>query len=543
MSNNTRNLVKQLKEAGQDENFYPTTDEILSVVKADIQKHFKSHSSCVYSYDNYSILDCGAGDGRSLNKLAHERGDKYAIEKSPILINQLSNDTYIIGTEFNECTLIDKEVDVLFCNPPYNDYEAWASKIIQEANAKHIYLVIPDRWDNSNQINNALKLREVEAKTLGSFDFLNSDRAARAHIDILHINLLVKGYRERAKVEPFDVWFNQNFKIEKAISETEEEHKEKIKTGIVQSGNLIKTLVDLYNVDMSELNETFTQVSSLNASVLKELDVDVISIKKALKQRIKGLKNKYWEELFSNYTVINKRLTTRSLVSMKKRLFNHTSVEFTATNCYAITGWVINNANEYFDSQLIYVVENMVSDCNILKYKSNQRVFKSDDWRYTWNDHKKTLRDYGLDLRCVMSGQDGVYVGRDFNCYNHNFVNGLGKRGASTVNNLIVIANNLNIACDMRIESMTNWSECNNQDVIDDNGDILMNVKAYKNGNLHIKFNKKFIRKLNVEFGRLKGWLKDKQQASEELNIPEKDIDFTGNTMLGGSDLLMLGVD
>ena len=47
-----------------------------------------------------------------------------------------------------------------------------------------------------------------------------------------------------------------------------------------------------------------------------------------------------------------------------------------------------------------------------------------------------------------------------------------------------------------------------------------MSVKAFKNRNIHIKFNQDFIRTLNVEFGRLKGWLTNHIQASEELNIP-----------------------
>jgi hypothetical protein len=66
----------------------------------------------------------------------------------------------------------------------------------------------------------------------------------------------------------------------------------------------------------------------------------------------------------------------------------------------------------------------------------------------------------------------------------------------------------------------------------------LMQAKAFLNGNLHIKFSQDFIRKLNVEFGRLKGWLTNHVQASEELNIPVEQTErfFESNLRLSGKD-------
>ena len=48
----------------------------------------------------------------------------------------------------------------------------------------------------------------------------------------------------------------------------------------------------------------------------------------------------------------------------------------------------------------------------------------------------------------------------------------------------------------------------------------LFEAKAYKNGNVHIKFNQTFICRLNVEFGRLKGWIKSPKEAAQELDVP-----------------------
>jgi len=71
-----------------------------------------------------------------------------------------------------------------------------------------------------------------------------------------------------------------------------------------------------------------------------------------------------------------------------------------------------------------------------------------------------------------------------------------------------------------------------------------MTVKAFKNRNMHIKFNQDFIRTLNVEFGRLKGWLTNHIQASEELNIPVEQTEqfFKSNYRLTqGNGLLQIG--
>ena len=124
---------------------------------------------------------------------------------------------------------------------------------------------------------------------------------------------------------------------------------------------------------MLKLNENFSLITQLDGSILKELNVDVDTIKGALKQRIKGLKNKYWSEFFSNYDVINKKLTKGSRSAMLKRLHEHTQVEFTEQNAYAITGWCVKNANKYFDSQLVCMMEYITGEANTILYKSNDR--------------------------------------------------------------------------------------------------------------------------------------------------------------------------
>ena len=46
--------------------------------------------------------------------------EKYmAIEKSQTLIDNMPSNVFVVGTDFNENTLIDKKADYVFCNFKY----------------------------------------------------------------------------------------------------------------------------------------------------------------------------------------------------------------------------------------------------------------------------------------------------------------------------------------------------------------------------------------------------------------------------------------
>ena len=133
-------LIDELKENGQDFEFYPTTEEMLQEVFTNID----------WTRQTKDILDIGCGlcglrkiidrrnaeiDRHNKRMVEQERySDKieslsynyYVIEKSEILLNRLPADVFVLGTDFNQCTLIDKKADVVFCNPPYSEYDIGA---------------------------------------------------------------------------------------------------------------------------------------------------------------------------------------------------------------------------------------------------------------------------------------------------------------------------------------------------------------------------------------------------------------------------------
>jgi hypothetical protein len=561
---NTSVIVKELKDLDQDFEWYPTTGGMIDCIKSDMIKYFNTnYNSKTEEHGHFlksvSVLDCGAGDGRVVTDISNG-GSKYAIEKSQILIKQMPDDVFIIGTEFFSSTLIDKEVQVIFCNPPYSEYIQWVEKIILEANCKMVYLILPQRWSDSNVIKSAIESREATFKIIGSDNFLDAERSARANIDIIAVKMFAdhgQYSRDTPNTDPFDIWFETNFKpnSDKTKSSDYEKKQDRAKTlkekldGQLTAGRgLVPVLVELYNQEMEHLQKMFITICDLDYDILKELDVDTKNIKGALKQRIVGLKNKYWQELFNNYGKITSRLTHGSRELMLKKLTDHTSIDFTESNIYGVTVWVIKNANKYYDTQLIDLVENMIDKANVKLYKSNKRVFEDQDWRYCGRK-PDGLSHYSLELRIVLHHIGGLNGGQAWNTY--DYPNNLSKRAHNFLDDIMTISNNLGFSTpswtDSRQESVYEWksNKTNDFHMNKMKNEKLMSVKAFLNGNMHIKFNQDFIRTLNVEFGRLKGWLTNHVQASEELNIPVSKTEkfFKANYQLTQtSGLLQIGL-
>ncbi|TKB23463.1 class I SAM-dependent methyltransferase [Desulfopila sp. IMCC35006] len=314
-------LLGFLKQNNQDFEWYPTTEEMLSCINAHVNHRFSDRFSD--KQPRVSVLDCGAGDGRSLESIANG-GDMYAIEKSDRLIKAMSDDIYIVGTDFHQNTIIDKRVEVLFSNPPYSEYQEWSSKVIREANCTVVYLIIPTRWVDSIPIQEALDARDAAAEILGTFDFSHAERQARAVVNVLAIDLSNgRGeyrHNKEPKVDPFSVWFDEHFAFNADQSDNssfaKESSKQKlsetIKQEVVNGRNLIQVLVELYNNEMQHLIKNYQAVGKLDYAILKELGVSISGLQKGLEQKIIGLKSKYWSEFFNNYNQITSRLTSAS---------------------------------------------------------------------------------------------------------------------------------------------------------------------------------------------------------------------------------------
>lgn len=534
-------LVEQIKANNEDFEWYPTTQEIISALQQYcIVEGIANNRYC--TREIHSVLDIGCGNGSFLERFCNceqfcKNISKYGIEKSNILAEQLPEDIILLGSDFEENTLIDKKVDMIFCNPPYSKYEEWTEKIIKEGNAKWISLVIPTRWKNSERIQEALTKRKFNAEIIGTYDFNNAERKARATVDLLFISRteVINGKKLFSDpVDPFDLWFTETFSInaEKARTVSSNDRIQKnLENEIIIHGDTAETLVQCYNHDMEKLYSNYRKLEELDQDIFEELKVDIDNLKEALKSRLQGLKHVYWHHLFERYDRITSRLTSFTRKKIINRLHDNTSIDFTLSNIVQLTLWIIKHSNTLFDEQLTEYFFELCDVETIKRYKSNKR-WSDDDWKYLqdimnerWQRRvaKEKLKTNGcimLDYRIVVEG----YA-------NFNISWGdtrLTESCTTFIQDTVAIGKNFGYDIDLAIPhhyqviSLDKWKNFN---INTKDGQVFANVKLYKNGNRHIKFCKEFMQKLNVEMARINGWVQDKQEAMAEMDIPVDVLD------------------
>ncbi|MDB2343127.1 DUF4942 domain-containing protein [Porticoccaceae bacterium] len=525
MSAKRKEILSNLVGSSDDFEFYPTTSSLIKVINQDMAKTFTTYFSkgkIRIGSELPSVLDIGAGDGEALLQLNARK--RYAIEKSVPLLDAMPQNISVIGTVFEEQTLIDKQVDCIFCNPPYSNYVSWVDKIIREANAPLIYLVVPSRWEDNQSIADAIDARKAKCSVIDSSDFLKADRAARCKVDVVRVDLSAS----RSK-SAFDLWFESTIEISRNadtlshVFANKKHLEEKVGHELVAGRDLVSVLSQMYDRDLQGLIKIYQQLENIPGPLLDELNVNAKDVLSGLEIKIKGLKNTYWGLLFDNLTKITDRLCFSTRRDLLDSLMRSTSVDFSAGNAYPIVRWAIVEANRFISSQLIDLVETMTKKASCIAYKSNQNTWGDGDWRYNQKPHN--LNRYFLDYRFILDEVGGIEHGT----YAERSA-GLKDRAFNIINDLRTVASNLGFSRvgEENVRSAF-WESGKKREFYCKNvrtgkEHLLFDVRVFDNQNMHLRLNTDFMLALNVEFGRLKGWLKNKEDAISELDAEAEAV-------------------
>lgn len=502
----TSKIVQHLKDENKDYEFYPTTDEIIRVIKPHLS--------------GKKILDVGAGNGATLEKLTNgeneQRWTRYAIEKNPMLKALINSNILIIGDDFHENSLWDKKLDVIFCNPPYSEYEEWCYKIIAEANAKQIFFVIPDRWSSAENLQYIIKARGFSVKSLGKFDFINAERSARCKVEVLY---LFEDRYQRMR-DYFDIELEKFFNFDSntkntSYAEAKQHFAEQVEANkIVCGGDYVQAILSLYDEEQQRINNTIQGLSAIDVNLLKELDIEIKKIKSLIVEKLENLNAKYWMELISRLQPIAKRLTAKN----QKDLFNAVTdakMSFNSANIHNVVAWAVKTASKQMEQQIIDVYNSLLKNINCTDYKSNHRVFVENTF--------ETKVPQKLNLRIVVNKWKGIQPD-SWNTY--EYPQRLHNSCHEFLSDLFVISNNLVFAIDSNSSHNVEWYAGEKQDfyaVKNGKKVMLMSVKVYLNDNIHLKLNKEFNYQINVIKGKHEGWLHSIDDVIEEFEVSDKE--------------------
>jgi hypothetical protein len=210
--------------------------------------------------------------------------------------------------------------------------------------------------------------------------------------------------------------------------------------------------------------------------------------------------------------------------------------------------WVIKNANKYLKSQLVNLFYELTEPKNIINYKSNQKTWDQEHWR--WHSTKYDQTHFKLDYRIIIEGT-GSYIESDYNNkpYSEGRLVYSSYSGSSNAYNLLndIKTNANNLGFCVGYIPCRGWKYGKKREIyyfnslVNDN-EVLMEVKLFKNGNIHLKFNQEFIKKLNIEVSRLKGWIRSPKQAQEEMNLKPQEAQqyFNSLKLIEKSNLRLL---
>lgn len=522
----TTALLNAIQDADQDFEWYPTTAKMIDAVAKRIPG------------TGISLMDVGAGDGRVLVELGKrcKAESLYAIEKSPILVQAQPEEVTPVGTDLFEQNLTCLPVDYIFCNPPYSQYETWASVVIESGYAKKSFLIVPRRWKDSEAIAHSLKKRGATARVVHSDDFHDAERRARAVVDIVEISY-PRGddYYEKVK-DPFDIWFDQNIDTfeheEEDIPEYQQEERDLAK---VRHLTDIGDMVAGYNEEYARMEENYRAIFRLDYALLKELSVSKDTVREGIKKKMAGLKNKYWHLLFERLDTVTSRLSTKTKAGFLEKLTGRAAIAFTTSNAYAVVLWAIKHANKYYDEQLVTLFRDLSTFEGVMNYKSNQRAWEKDGWRYAKEGHDH----YALDYRIVVHKYSAIFPG-GFGHY--EYPGDLHKVCHEMIDDVIAVFHNLGFATAAVTSRSRHWSPGRWHDFHLADGRVLFQAKAHKNGNLHFRFLPDAIRVLNVEAGRLLGWLRSADDVVSELGYGREEAAafFGSNRQIAPSNVRLL---
>ena len=287
---------------------------------------------------------------------------------------------------------------------------------------------------------------------------------------------------------------------------------------LVKSEGVLAALLEHYEQDMQQILEQYKNISKIDSSLLAELGVKYDAIRESVKEKLFGMRNLYWNLLFTHLTPISSRLTTNFKNQLLTTL-NNNALDFTMKNALYIVDFAITYANNLVEDSLISVFRDLSCESSIKRYyRSNERMY-NDRWRHNNTEDYKQCKIL-LDYRFIYSSWG--------NFGNYDWQRGLNESARDFTHDLLVVMRLLgygNLYLTEDISTMTQGDKLSIRGTGPDGKELdLVQVRYYANGNRHIKINTEAMARFNTTVSRLLGWVRNREEYQEETGSEEVTV-------------------
>lgn len=557
-------LVRELQQNGQDYEYYPTPLRLAGVIASHMQGKSIFEEELDYMYlkeRRTSILDICAGDGRFLKEIKEqfmELNHRFprntvslkALEKSKILRDLWSNDIIPSGSDIH--LIKSPSAPVIFCNPPFSEYETIVSKILNESTYKSLYLLLPIGWRKNERINAIIKGKCLYPETIEKFDFKAESARPLRHKTTCEL-FYIKG-------KAYNKSFEETKKgqvLENIIDHFSEVSEQKDVNSSMPTAYTLTDIVTIHEESKSGLFKTFEGLARNNYKGASEIAGK--SAKSWLHETMQNayleLENNSWNLVLSKLSPLNGIIhkTTRELLVDDIKA----STDFAEEPIQFYVKWLISNYQKIVDDQFISSYYLLMNPANSSRYKNNQQIFDKGNWSYNQKGKYKSflIKKIITPIRNTTCYGKGI-VGYEAELVLGEVLMGLLSGAGYTMlptffdydhmlkHSEAVVRQSLKKGNEDIVNKETSHILQDYYDQIDNEGiaygkahpvigvdkhknaKVLMYVYVYKSNTIHFKLEREFALVINLKFGKLKGWINNQQDAEDAFyrEYPKKDI-------------------
>lgn len=481
--------------------------------QSDILKALQRNSrfdSLLHQCDMF--LGIGEGVSEILDYFSKEcEGNKF------LSIGANCEDTNILSlsSSFKNTNLVDKQADVILCNPPLNEYEAYCKRILEECITKRVVLVLPMEWKESAEIRAYAKAYKFESELMGAVGYVKDNKRAKAEIILFFrsfvSNRVTLEHQLNREYELGDLFKELDHYRFSLIGEERKRKSEEIAKECEGKENeaILEYLLQQYEKEHSNFFANFehlSKISSLFLSTIKVESEDIINNTKNFELLQKKF---YWREYLTRIVDFDLLLTPKQQSNLLEEFANR-GVDFSKENISSVLAYSLEYCKEMEKENFCTFWEKLADEDNLVDFTN----LIANPQPYTYYAKEKLYSKGKLKEKVVCH-----YAGS----YDSYYSNSL--RDVRIVHLLKILLQSMGYQDLSYRDSDKNLIKPN------DRIDLPLGISylfagekqvakftAYKNRKLHIHFDKTVIASINLKVFAYFGWITNPKEAKESFS-------------------------